>query len=77
MTMTTGKGAETGVTPMVLAAMVTEVDRGIPMYGNNGAGEDMGAMSGNTRSEENTDSVTGNERYRNGHSNGGNKIEVA
>ena len=62
---------------MVLAATATKINRGILTYDNNEASEDMGAMSGSTRSEKNTDSIIGNERYRNGNSNGGNKVEVA
>ena len=77
MAMTTDKGAGTGVATMVLAATATKINRGILTYDNNEASEDMGAMSGSTRSAKNTDSIIGNERYRNGNSNGGNKVEVA
>ena len=77
MVMATHKGAGTGVATTVLAAKATEVNRDIPTYDNNETSEDMGAMNGSTRSEKNTDSIIGNERYRNGNSNGGNKVEVA
>ena len=76
MTMITGMGTGTGTATVALAVTVIENSRDIPAYDNNGAGDNMGAKSGGTRCGKNTDSIIGNECYRNGNSNDGDKVEV-
>ena len=76
MAMVTDMSTGTGMATVVLAVTVIEDSKDIPTYDNNGAGEDMGAKSGGTRSGKNTDSIIGNECYRNGNSNGGDNVEL-